>query len=202
VAEVASRALRPPRLSAFVLVVLAWLPAAFVVWYLAAPLLLWPAVLLVEGVGRAAFGALVSGVEQSGSTLVFATTLRPARALTAGVVTVDVNLLLYAFGMPLLAALVLAARDARWRRQLAVGYVVLLPVVAFGALADFLKNVAITAPPGITAQAAFTAPAREAIAFAFQMGSLILPAIVPAVAWVLMNRAFLERLRERRDEPA
>ena len=33
------------------------------------------------------------------------------------------------------------------------------------------------------------------IAFAYQFGSLILPAVVPAVAWVLTHRAFLERLR-------
>jgi hypothetical protein len=75
---------------------------------------------------------------------------------------------------------------------------VLLPVVAFGALADFLKNVAITAGAAIASQSGFSAAEREVIAFAFQLGSLILPAIVPAVAWVLMHRGFLERLRERR----
>ena len=29
----------------------------------------------------------------------------------------------------------------------------------------------------------------------YQLGSLILPTVVPAVAWVLTHRAFLERLR-------
>jgi hypothetical protein len=190
-----TRTRRPPRLSSFVLAVVAWLPAAFVVWYLAAPVLLWPAVLLAEGAAKGAFGDLVRAVEQSGSTLTYTTSLRAGAGMENAVVSVDVNLLLYAFGMPLLAALIVASRDARWKRQLAVGYAVLLPVVAFGATADFLKNVAITSGPAIAAQAGFSAPAREAIAFAFQMGSLILPAIVPAVAWVLMNRAFLERLR-------
>jgi hypothetical protein len=181
-----------------VLAVLAWLPATFVVWYLAAPLLVWPAGLLVHGVARLAFGGLVRTVEQAGSTLTFTTTLHGADAVAGGVVAVDVNLLLYAFGMPLLAALVLAARERAWKRNLLVGYAVLLPVVAFGALADFLKNVAITAGAAIASQSGFSAAEREVIAFAFQLGSLILPAIVPAVAWVLMHRGFLERLRERR----
>ena len=35
------------QLGGFVIRVLAWLPVAFVVWYFAAPVLLWPAVLLV-----------------------------------------------------------------------------------------------------------------------------------------------------------
>ena len=29
----------------------------------------------------------------------------------------------------------------------------------------------------------------------YQLGSLILPTVVPAVAWVLTHRAFLERLK-------
>jgi hypothetical protein len=36
------------------------------------------------------------------------------------------------------------------------------------------------------------------IAFAYQFGSLILPSVVPAVAWVLTHRAFLERMRAAR----
>jgi hypothetical protein len=71
-----------------------------------------------------------------------------------------------------------------------------VPFVAWGVLADFLKNVAITSGPLVASQTGFSAWQREAIAFAFQFGSLILPTVVPAVAWVLTHRAFLERLRE------
>ena len=78
---------------------------------------------------------------------------------------------------------------------LAIGYVVLLPVVAWGAVADFLKNIAMTAGPAIASQTGFSAGKRESIAFAFQFGSLILPTVVPAAVWVLTHRSFLERLR-------
>ena len=113
--------------------------------------------------------------------------------------TVDVNMLLYAFGLPLFVALTLAARQAPLWRPLLIGYVAMMPFIAWGVLADFLKNVAITAPPLVASQAGFGAAARDMIAFAYQFGSLILPAVVPAVAWVLTHRAFLERLRAPRE---
>jgi hypothetical protein len=62
-------------------------------------------------------------------------------------------------------------------------------------VAEFLKNIAITATPLVASQAGFSAVQREAIAFAYQFGTLILPTVVPAVAWVLTHRAFLERLQ-------
>jgi len=191
----ALRSLRPPRLSAFILAVLAWLPLTFAVWYFAAPLLLWPAVLAMQGICATAFAYLVRSVEQVGSNVVFTTVLRPGTGLSGGFVSVDVNLLLYSFGLPLLAALILAARETAWKRHLLVGYLVLVPFIAWGGLADFLKNVAITAGAAVASQTGFSAGQREAIAFAFQFGSLILPAIVPAIVWVLMHRRFLERLR-------
>ena len=191
----ALRSLRPPRLSAFVLAVLAWLPLTFAVWYFAAPLLLWPSVLVMQAVSAMGFGGLVRGIEQAGSTVTFTTSLRPGTGVAGGFVSVDVNLLLYSFGLPLLAALIVAAREPAWKRHLAIGYLVLVPFVAWGGLADFLTNVAITAGPAAASQTGFSAAQREVIAFAFQFGSLILPAIVPAIVWVLMHRRFLERLR-------
>jgi hypothetical protein len=139
----------------------------------------------------------VRTIESGGSALTFVTTLRPGEGVGAGVVSVDVNMLVYAFGMPFFAALTLAAREAKWWRTLAIGYGVIVPFVAWGVLADFLKGIAIVAPAAIASQTGFLSWQRELIAFAYQFGSLILPAVVPAVLWVLLHRAFLERLRGR-----
>ena len=179
----------------FVALTLAWLPLAFAVWYLGAPILLWPAKLLAEGVLRGGFADLVRSVEGQGAVVSVLTTLKPGQAVAGGAVSVDVNMLLYSFGLPMFAALVLAAREPRWPRTLAAGYVCLLPVVAFGVAADFLKNIAITAGPMVASQAGFSPVQRESIVFAFQFGSLILPTVVPAAAWVVTHRGFLERLR-------
>jgi len=194
------RAARP--LLRFVLVTLAWLPATFAVWYVLAPVILFPAELVVRGVAAAFLGDLVRGIESHGGILSFVTTLRPGEARAGGELTVDVNMLLYAFGLPLFVALALAARQRPLWRTLLVGYVVLLPFVAWGVIADFLKSVAITAPPLVASQAGFGPRARDIIAFAYQFGSLILPAVVPAVVWVLTHRPFLERLRASDPAPA
>jgi hypothetical protein len=187
----------------FVVKAIAWLPLAFAVWYFTAPVLLWPAKLLAQGIARAGLSDLVSSVDQSGATYTFTTTLKPGAALGAsGTIAVDVNALLYAFGLPLFVALVLAAREPGWPRKLAIGYVVIIPFVAWGVLADFLKNVAITASPLVASQTGFASWQRELIAFAFQFGSLILPTVVPAAVWVITHRTFLERLRAPGSRPA
>ena len=183
-------------LARFVVRVLAWLPVAFVVWYFGAPILLWPVRWILAAIAHTGLADLVTSVEQNAATFTFATSLKPGEAVTTSArITVDVDGLLYSFGMPLFAALVLAAREPHWRRTLSIGYAVQLPFVAWGVLADFLKNVAITSGPLVASQAGFAGWQREAIAFAFQFGSLILPTVVPAVTWVLTHRAFLERLR-------
>lgn len=185
-------------LARFVVKVVAWLPLAFVVWYFGAPILLWPVKLLLELVARVGFGDLVREIEQSAAMFTFATSLKPGEAIAASAhITVDVNALLYAFGIPLFAALVLAAREHGWPRTLAIGYAVMVPFIAWGVFADFLKNVAITSGPLVASQTGFVAWQREVIAFAFQFGSLILPTVVPAIAWVLTHRGFLERLRRK-----
>ena len=159
-------------------------------------MLLWPVKLLLELVACAGFADIVTAVEQNAAMFTFVTLLKPGDATAASAqLIVDVDGLLYSFGLPLFAALVLAAREPRWPRTLAIGYAVLVPFVAFGVLADFLKNVAITSGPFVASQTGFVAWQREAIAFSYQFGSLILPTVVPAVAWVITHRAFLERLR-------
>jgi hypothetical protein len=188
---------RAPTVVGFALRALAWLPIAFVVWYFAAPVLLFPVVLLLRGIAWLGFADVVRGIEQTMAVVTFVTALRPGAIAPRGVLTVDVNLLLYAFGMPLFAALTFAAHEAKWKRHLALGYVVLLPCAAWGALADFLKNVAITAGSAVAAQTGFSGAQREVIAFAFQFGSLILPAVAPAVLWVAMHGSFITALRHR-----
>lgn len=179
----------------FVVATLAWLPVMFALWYLSAPVILWPVEVIAEAVLRGMFGDLVRSVTAQGAVAQVVSTLKPGQAVGGGSVTVDVNMLLYAFGLPMFAALVVAAREPGWLRVLAVGYAVMLPFIAFGVVADFLKNVAVTAGPLVTSQAGFSPAQREAIVFAFQFGSLILPTVVPAATWVVTHRGFLERLR-------
>ena len=184
----------------FVLRVVAWLPLTFAVWYLAAPLLVWPVALLAELFTRSTFD-WVKSVEQMGPLIIFVTSLKPAEgANPAGVqavLSVESNVLLFSFGLAMLAALILAAREPHRVRMLLIGYVVLLPFQTFSVVADFLKNAAILAGPAVASQTNLNAWQREVIAFCYQFGTLILPTVAPAVVWVLMHRRFLEKLAGR-----
>ena len=184
----------------FVLRIVAWLPLTFAVWYVAAPLLVWPVALLAELFTRSTFD-WVKSVEQMGPLITFVTSLKPAEgANPAGVkavVSVESNVLLFSFGLPMLAALILAAREPHRVRMLLIGFVVLLPFQTFSVVADFLKNVAILAPPAVSSQTGINAFQREVIAFCYQFGTLILPTVAPAIVWVLMHRSFLEELSGR-----
>ena len=188
---------RSATVARFVLRTLGYLPATFFVWYFAAPALLYPAVLLVRAIAKLALRDIVRSVDQARATLTFITALRPSGAAAGSALTVDVDLLIYAYGLPLFAALTLAARERAWKRHLAIGYAALLPCIALPALADFLKNVAISAGPAVASQTGFVAWQREAIAFSFQFGSLIVPAVAPAVLWVALHGRFLSELRHR-----
>jgi hypothetical protein len=183
-------------LARFLVKVFAWLPLAFAAWYFAAPVLLWPVKLVLELVARTGFADLVTAVEQNAANFTFVTLLKPGAVTARSTqLIVDVDGLLYSFGLPLFAALVVAARTPRWGRLLALGYAVMVPFIAFGVFADFLKDITLGAGPLVASQTGFSAWQREAIAFSYQVGALILPTIVPVVAWLLTHRAFLERMR-------
>jgi hypothetical protein len=188
--------MRETSLGRFVLRVAAWLPVAFLAWYLAGPALAWPIALMTEGVARVAFSRLVGDVEQHGHLLTIVSTVNPmlatAQANVRSVLSVELNTLLYSFGLPMLAALIMAAREPHRLRTLALGYAVLIPFVTWGMLAEFLKRLVFDTTPAIAAQTGFTPLQREAIAFAYQFGSLILPTVVPAVFWVVTHRRFIE----------
>ncbi|MDR0248035.1 MAG: hypothetical protein LBI16_06570 [Burkholderiales bacterium] len=180
----------------FVLITFAWLPLMFAVWYFAAPILIFPAKLLAQAFTQLAFDDLVKQVLMESRDLVFVTSLRPGEAMPSNaVVSVEVNALLYSFGLPMLAALILAAREKGGWKKLLIGYLVIVPFITWGVTADFLKNINFSAGPFVASQVGFSSLQREIVAFAYQFGTLILPTVIPAIVWVLTHRNFLERLR-------
>ena len=189
------------RLAPFLLLVAAWFLLMSVLWWLATPVLAWPVATLSELVTRVCFGDLVRAVEQQNEIVTFVTSLRPADAAYASgakaVLLVPSNVRLFSFGLPLLAALILAAREPHVLRNLLIGYVALLPFQTFSVVADFLKNITIEAGPSVTAQTGFNALQLDVIAFCYQFGTLILPTVAPAIVWVLMHRRFLENFAGR-----
>ena len=106
----------------------------------------------------------------------------------------EANPLLYTYGLPLFAALLLASGDARRWRKLMLGAVALIPFQAWGICFDLLKQVAITAGPLVAAQAGFSPWQREIIALGYQLGWLILPTVAPIALWLALNRQLIPML--------
>jgi hypothetical protein len=189
----------PPSLAGFVLRTLAWLPPCFGAWYLLAP---WHSG-IAGGMGQLIIDAYKVGIlaryERGGPELVYVSTLLvPSPGGTPGVLAIEVNALVYTYGLALFLALTLAAR-ARWRTLL-LGPLVLLPFQGWGIAFDFLAQVGVKLGPAISAQAGLLGPRAEFIALAYQLGTLVFPSVAPVVLWAFYNRGFVAALRRGPEE--
>lgn len=181
-----------PALGTFVARTFLWLPPCFAAWYLLAPF----HSAVAAGFARffvALFNAaLVAATEQEQHALVFVTKLQVQQAPgQAGVLAVEVNPLIYTYGLALFVALMLAAR-ARWWKLLA-GAAILLPFQGWGIGFDFLAQVGAKLGPELATQAGLLG-AREAIALAYQMGNLVFPTLIPVALFVAFSRPYIEGL--------
>lgn len=186
----------PPTLGTFLLSVLLWLPLCLTAWYLAAQ----PHSMLLGSLSGFLLNLLHPGLvldlEQVGQNLDFVTSLEvyPAPG-QVGELVLEVNPLLYSYGLAFFLALMLAAR-ARWSEFL-VGTAMLVPFQSWGIVFDFLVQAGIRLGPEVAAQIGVVGWHREAIALSYQVGTLILPTLVPVALWAGFNRAFIQSLVHR-----
>lgn len=180
---------------------LLWLPLCFFLWFYLASPIIFPVSTLAGWVMTGLFPDLILELKQFGYVLEVTTRIGAELGPEAGrsgtpVVALDINPMIYAYGLPLLAGLVMATPVSPGRRalQIGVGYLVLLPVQVWGVCWEILKILAFDiGSRGAEAVAAVGLNAN-AIALCYQFGYLILPAVTPVVVWILLNRPFLEVL--------
>jgi hypothetical protein len=175
----------------FLLKAIGWFVACLFVWYQLGSWVTLPVALMAKAVVATVFPAWAQGVEQSGATLTLLTSLQVSgmAGLSAGQIAVfspEVGFLKYGYGLPLLMALLFASNAKRVVIKAGLGALVLLPFQLWGVCFDWLKQLAIEA-----GAASFSPFAREVIAFGYQFGNLVLPALVPVLLWMAMNRRFL-----------
>jgi hypothetical protein len=87
----------------------------------------------------------------------------------------------------------LAAR-ARWW-QIAAGIAVLLPFQSWGIAFDFLAQVGFRLGPDISSRAGLSGWRVEVVALGYQVGSLLLPTLMPVILWGCFCPAYLGLLR-------
>lgn len=175
----------------FLLKVIAWFIVLLFIWYQLGSLVTIPVCLLAKAVVATVFPDWAEGVEQAGSTLVLLTRLEaPGMAgVPEGQIAVlspEVGFLKYGYGLPLLVAMLFASNARRLLAKVVLGALVLLPFQVWGVCFDWLKQLGIE-----IGAAHFSAMARELIALGYQFGYLVMPALVPVLLWVAMNRLFL-----------
>jgi hypothetical protein len=92
------------------------------------------------------------------------------------------------YGLPILLALLLAARGKRLILRALLGAACLVPFQAYCLVTELLKQAAITS--GAAAQTGFSALQINLIAYAYQLGALLVPTLAPILIWVWLDRAF------------
>ena len=198
----------PPSLKAFLLTAVLWLPLAFFLWFIVRSVVVYLPIKLA-GAGLVGWmPSVVESVVQEFSNAVVTTRFEAAgfAATPEGQVAMmgtDVDALMYCYGWPILLALVMAT-PLTWRRtflQLGIGLVVLVPAQAFGIAGEILLQLSYNFGDEVKAAVEAAGASQYLIAFWYQFGYLILPPIVPVVAWILMNRRFIESIAGPFREP-
>lgn len=175
----------------FLLKAIAWFVVCLFIWYQLGSLLTVPVSLLAKAVVASVFPYWAEGVEQAGTTLMLLTGLEVAGVAGVpegqiAVLSPEVGFLKYGYGLPLLTALLFASNARGLFTKAVLGALALLPFQVWGVCFDWLKQAGID-----TGAAPFSPFARELIALGYQFGYLVMPALVPVVLWVAMNRRFL-----------
>lgn len=181
-----------------------WLPLSFFVWFYFAQLFVTPIASLASWVLSTWLPEVFVGVEQTRHMLAFITTLPVDPAMLVGVdtsqgrpaVVVEANPMIYGYCIPVLIGLVMATplRGIQRLWQIGLGSLVLFGVQTFGTVFDVLKSIGLQAGAEGAAAIAGAGLTPDAIAFCYQFGYLVLPAIVPVILWVGFNQAFIRSL--------
>ena len=202
-------------LKSFLLAAILWLPLAFFLWFWFAAPLVWPVIQLAKIVLLNAWPSLFTAVSQGADLLdaqghVLAhpgylmqlssgvlVNAAPSGALPQfGFLEPVVNPMIYGYALPLFAGLVLATPLTRWQRtaQIGGGSIVIWLAQTFGVVAESLKSIGLDAGPAGAEAVRRAGLPLDLIALCYQFGYLILPALVPAVLWIVCNRSFIETL--------
>lgn len=190
----------------FLLKTLLWLPVCFVGWYWAASLFSWPAIQLSDLLLPLMLPGVMEGVEQNGYMVDIVTQLNVQAANgQTGQFVFEFNALKYGYGFPLILAMMLATPYSLYSKldDITYGLGVVVLAQAWGIIFEALSSLLLKTGNEITAQVDALLPYTNSefflnfVALGYQLGFLILPAIVPIVFWIMRHKGLLERLAEQ-----
>lgn len=174
-----------------------WLPLGFFLWFYFGALLVRPTAWISSWLLVTLLPNAIEGINQVQFSFEIETLIPHERLIQGRValLTFDVNPMIYAYGVPLFFGLVMATPPLTALRravQILIGYSVLVLVQVWGVFWETLKDLTLNFG-SLGAQAiAETGFPPTLIALCYQLGYLILPAVIPLVIWILLNRDFLQ----------
>jgi len=180
-----------------------YLPLGFFLWFYLASVLMWFPSRLSDWALTGFFPEVFERVVQFGFHLEIQTHVQLARQVEGQValLNTDINPMIYAWGMALLFGLIMATpmRPRRRMLQMLIGYLVVSLVTAWGIIWETWTDLAFRLGPEAARAVAESPLSPTMIALFYQLGYLMLPAVVPLAVWILMNRPFLEQVVFTRD---
>ncbi|MCB1642145.1 MAG: hypothetical protein KDI37_10465 [Xanthomonadales bacterium] len=181
-----------------------WLPLSFFVWFYLSAILVMPVRWLAEQVLVSWMPQIFTGSEQLRHLVTMFTVLPVDQGmLPPGVdpsmvqpISIDVNPMIYGYSFPVLIGLVMATPLKLRQRmlQIAIALACLWPIQSFGVVFDVLKSLRFESGDIGVAAIQGAGLSANLLAFCYQLGYLILPAVFPIFLWVAMNKRFIERL--------
>ncbi len=177
-----------------------YLPLCFFVWFFAAELLVLPVKWMASLALTWWQPDLFNGINQQHfmfqvQTLIFPQNIQGQGSQLA-VIEVAVNPMKYGYGLAVFSGLVLSVpklKNLFKVAQIFTGFLVVCCIQDNGVFWETLKSLLFSG--GDTFQAiSATGISHNLVAAMFQMSYLILPAVVPVVLWVILNRCFIEEI--------
>jgi len=174
-----------------------WMPLGFFFWFKVSTVLVIPVTQVLSWLLEKTLGEMFYAVMQNSYMLEIATNI-PLNEKVQGrlaALSFDVNPMVYGYGIPLIFGLIMATPGS-WKKRLfdmAGGYFLLVTIQIWGVFWEIQKNLQFTFPGTAAGAATASDLSPTVIALCYQLGYLILPAVVPIAWWILRNRVFLEQ---------
>lgn len=185
----------------FFIRILIFLGPALFIWSMARVPLSAPVGHAAGWMVRLLFPDWASGVELEGTQITLITDFQfMHESGQMAILTPAVEVLNYTYGLPLLIALLIAsnARGLWWKAP--VGALALIPFQLWGIAFAWLVAIAVHAHETTHAITGFSSAQQNAFATAYQLGTLILPTLVPVIVWILFERRFANNLVKPQEE--
>lgn len=173
-----------------------YLPLGFFLWFFFGSALMFPVARLSELVLTGLFPQLFEQVVQLDFRLEIQTLVTMERQVEGrtALLNLDINPMLYAWGMALLFGLIMATPLSATRRimQMLAGFALVTLVTVWGVFWEAWTDMAFRMGSEAAAAVQASAMPPNVIALCYQLGYLMFPAVIPVAAWILMNRPFIE----------